>query len=147
MYDKIKIIAGIIIFLIVMLTPFWYNSLTGKAAYVPQLKIGTDARQCVENTSYMKSNHSDLLNKWKESVMREGIRVHKAGDGKLYVISLTGTCLNCHSSKAKFCDRCHDYAGAKPQCWDCHIVPNNAGVREQQGVEGTGSRRQGVGIR
>jgi len=147
MYDKMKIIAGIIIFLIIMLTPFWYNSLTGKATYVPQLKIGIDARQCVENTSYMKSNHPDLLNKWKESAVREGERVYKAGDGKLYVISLTGTCLNCHSSKAQFCDRCHDYAGAKPQCWDCHIVPNNAGVREQQGVERTGSRRQGVGIR
>ncbi|MEI6152979.1 MAG: sulfate reduction electron transfer complex DsrMKJOP subunit DsrJ [Deltaproteobacteria bacterium] len=138
MHDKIKITAGIIIFLIIMLTPFWYNGLTGKATYVPQLKIGTDAEQCIENTSYMRSNHSDLLNKWKEAVVREGMRVHKAGDGKLYIKSLTGTCLNCHSNKAQFCDRCHNYAGAKPQCWDCHIIPGNTAGRrpEEQNVEG-----------
>jgi hypothetical protein len=125
MFDKLKIIIGIVAFLVIILSPFWYNNLTGKADYVPNLKIITDAKQCVENTSYIKSNHTDLLNKWKESVVRNGVRVYKAGDGKTHLISLTGTCLNCHSNKTQFCDRCHDYAGVKPQCWDCHVAPRD----------------------
>ena len=34
-----------------------------------------------------------------------------------------GVCVKCHSNKERFCDRCHDYAGVKPTCWNCHIVP------------------------
>jgi len=37
--------------------------------------------------------------------------------------SLTGTCLSCHSSKEAFCNRCHEYVGADPYCWECHIDP------------------------
>ena len=29
----------------------------------------------------------------------------------------------CHTDKAEFCDRCHNYAGVNPYCWDCHTVP------------------------
>jgi len=123
MFDKLKIILGIIVFLVIVLGPFWYNSLTGKAHYIPNLKIASDTKQCIENTRYMKSGHTDLLDRWKESVVRKNERLYKADDGKTYLISLTGTCLKCHSNKAQFCDRCHDYAGVKPQCWDCHITP------------------------
>ena len=40
-----------------------------------------------------------------------------------YDISLAGTCMKCHSNKAEFCDRCHDYAGVSPDCWSCHVAP------------------------
>ncbi len=126
MYDKGKIIAGIIIFLVIILSPLWYNAFTGKAGYMPELKKPVDAKECIENTAYMKANHTDLLNDWKEVVVRKGIRTYKAGNGKTYTISLTGTCMSCHTNKAEFCDRCHDYAGAKPFCWDCHNVPKTA---------------------
>jgi hypothetical protein len=36
-------------------------------------------------------------------------------------MSLSNTCLDCHSNKAEFCDRCHNYASVSPYCWDCHI--------------------------
>ncbi len=111
------------VFLAIILGPFWYHSLRGTIYYMPSLKIVSDAKQCIEGKSYMKSKHTDLLDKWKESVVRKGERLYKAGDGKTYLISLTGTCLNCHSNKTQFCDRCHDYTGVKPQCWDCHIAP------------------------
>jgi hypothetical protein len=124
-FDKLKIVLGIIVFLLVALVPLWYGNLTGNIGFVPIIKVGTDAERCVENTLYMKSKHMDLLNNWKESVVRDGIRIHKAVDGRLYNKSLTGTCLGCHSSKAQFCDRCHDYAGVKPKCWDCHVVPKD----------------------
>jgi recombinational DNA repair protein (RecF pathway) len=98
---------------------------TGEAAYKIDLKIFTPEQQCVESREYMKAKHMDLLNEWKESVVREGKRIYVATDGKQYEMSLTRTCLECHWNTAKFCDRCHNYAKveyARPrfECWDCH---------------------------
>jgi hypothetical protein len=127
LYDGGKIIAGIVVFLIVASVPFWYGR--GKAVSPPDLKLDTPAierlkeKLCVEPAPYMRANHMKLLSAWRESVVREGNRSYKATDGKVYKISLTGTCLECHSNKDQFCDRCHDYAGAKPACWNCHIIP------------------------
>jgi hypothetical protein len=58
--------------------------------------------------------------------VREHNRKFVAFDGKTYTISLTQTCMKCHTSKAEFCDRCHEYAGVTPYCWDCHIDPKLA---------------------
>jgi len=127
LYDGGKIIAGIAVFLIVASVPFWYGR--GKAVPPPDLKLDTPAierlkeKLCVEPAPYMRANHMKLLGAWRESVVREGNRSYRAADGKVYKISLTGTCLECHSNKDQFCDRCHDYAGAKPNCWSCHIIP------------------------
>ena len=127
LYNGRKIIAGIAIFLVVATFPFWYGR--GKAVPPPDLKLDTPAilqlkeKLCVEATPYMRTNHMKLLVTWRDSAVREGIRSYKAADGKVYPISLTGTCLGCHSNKGQFCDRCHDYAGAKPACWSCHINP------------------------
>ena len=41
-------------------------------------------------------------------------------------MSLSQSCLGCHSNKEQFCDACHNYAGVKPNCWSCHIVPKEA---------------------
>ena len=127
LYDGGKIIAGIVVFLIVASVPFWYER--RKAVSPPDLKLDTPAierlkeKLCVEPAPYMRANHMKLLSAWRESVVREGNRSYGATDGKVYEISLTGTCLECHSNKDQFCDRCHDYAGAKPNCWSCHIIP------------------------
>lgn len=123
MHDANKIIIGLIIFLGLIALPIWYNVASGEADYVPELEIITDAEQCVEPTPYMRGKHMELLNTWKESVVREGVRTYTAMDGQEYKMSLTGTCLDCHSNKAEFCDRCHSYTGVKPYCWDCHVVP------------------------
>jgi len=123
MYDAGKVIAGVIIFLLVVLSPFWYNTVSRTAGYVPELELATDAKECVEATPYMKTSHVELLNSWKEEVVRIGKRAYSAQNGKTYAISLTDTCLHCHFNKAEFCDRCHNYTGVKPVCWDCHIVP------------------------
>ena len=71
----------------------------------------------------MKHEHMQLLIDWKDSVVRYGIRTYVASDGKEHVISLTNTCMECHSNKAEFCDQCHDYVGVQPYCWDCHNLP------------------------
>lgn len=127
LYNRGIILAGIVIFLIAASFPFWYGK--GRAVPPPDLKLDTPAierlqeKLCMEPAPFMRANHMRLLNDWRDSVVREGKRTYTAADGKIYEISLTGTCLKCHSNKEQFCDRCHDYAGAKPACWNCHIIP------------------------
>ena len=69
----------------------------------------------------------ELLVEWRDRVVRDGVRTYRDDSGREVVMSLSGTCIGaCHTDKAKFCDRCHDYAAVAPACWDCHIVPEAA---------------------
>ena len=122
MNDKKFIIAGLIIFIVIALFPFWYNR--GKAAPPPDPILTEQAKAakvCVRSTAYMKAEHMHLLDVWREYVVREGKRTYVSPSGKEYNMSLSNTCLDCHSNKAEFCDRCHNYASVRPYCWDCHI--------------------------
>jgi len=122
MHDGGKVIIGLIIFLALITFPLWYNVATGKAGYVPELEKATDG-PCVRDTIYMKANHMDLLNDWRDEVVRSGDRFYQHADLGRVEKSLSNTCLSCHENKDKFCDRCHDYMGVEPYCWDCHIIP------------------------
>jgi len=122
MKDKKLIITGMIIFFIIVTFPFWYNR--GKAAPQPDLILTAKAKAakvCVRSTEYMKGEHMQLLDVWRDSVVRRGERIYVSPAGEEYAMSLTNTCLDCHSNKADFCDRCHNYASVRPYCWDCHI--------------------------
>jgi hypothetical protein len=117
-----KIAIGIIIFVVLVTSPFWYNK--GKASIAPKLEVGTTEKACVESTPYMKASHMQLLNDWRDQVVREGHRTYVSSTGKKYEnISLQNTCMKCHTKKTEFCDRCHNYVNADPKCWDCHIAP------------------------
>ena len=126
MYDGGKIITGLIIFFLLFTFPIWYNKVTGKASAVPKPEIITKEKQCVEPTEYMKESHMKLLDTWRNKVVRENMRLYKGADGKTYPISLTNTCLDCHSNKEKFCDQCHNYVGVTPPCWSCHVIPKES---------------------
>jgi hypothetical protein len=122
MNDKSKIIAGLIIFVVIVTFPIWFNM--GKAVPVPEPELSAKAKaakECVRETEYMTAEHMQLLDQWRESVVREGKRAYVNSSGKEFTMSLSNTCLDCHSNKAEFCDRCHTYASADPYCWDCHI--------------------------
>ena len=122
MKDKKLIITGVIIFFIIVTFPLWYNR--GKAAPQPDLILTAKAKAakvCVRSTEYMKAEHMQLLDVWRDSVVRRGERIYVSPEGKEYTMSLSNTCLDCHSNKAEFCDRCHNYASVRPYCWDCHI--------------------------
>jgi hypothetical protein len=77
----------------------------------------------VADTEYMRTEHMQLVMDWRDEAVREMDRVYVSEDGRRFNKSMTGTCLGCHTDKAAFCDRCHDYLGVKPYCWDCHVVP------------------------
>jgi hypothetical protein len=74
----------------------------------------------------MRSSHMDLLNAWRDDVVRRADRVWVGPHGKEYDKSLSLTCMGCHSNKAEFCDRCHNYASVNPYCWECHVAPGEA---------------------
>ena len=114
MYDAGKIIAGLIIFILLLTFPIWYNVIRGKASIVPDPEIVTKEKQCVESTPYMKESHMQLLDSWRDKVVRENMRLYEGIGGKTYNMSLSNTCLECHSNKDKFCDQCHDYVGVTP---------------------------------
>ncbi|MEW5767076.1 MAG: sulfate reduction electron transfer complex DsrMKJOP subunit DsrJ [bacterium] len=127
MYDKGKIIAGLIIFMALATFPFFYNK--GKAASAPEPSLDTPViqqmseKQCVKSAEFMRANHMKLLNEWRDSAVRDGQREYGLIDGIKYDKSLQKTCMHCHSNKKSFCDRCHTYANVSVYCWDCHIEP------------------------
>ncbi|WP_028579529.1 sulfate reduction electron transfer complex DsrMKJOP subunit DsrJ [Desulfogranum japonicum] len=121
MYDSSKIIPGLIIFVLFVTIPIWYNH--GDAGAAPEIKLPQDAKACVRPTAEMRASHMQLLNQWRDEVLRDGDRGTIEVDGKHYKKSLMLTCMECHTSKKQFCDKCHDYASVKPYCWDCHLAP------------------------
>ncbi len=119
MYDRGKILLGLGVFAGLVTGPAWYAIGRGKGA-PPELQKPADAKQCIEPTAFMRARHMELLNAWRDAVVRQGDHDYVAGDGQHYVISLTCTCLRCHAEPDKFCDRCHAYAAVEAFCWDCH---------------------------
>jgi hypothetical protein len=131
MYNGGKIILGLFVFVALFAFPFYNN--IGKATVKPEPKTNTPAilqwekehgkKECVESRSFMRAGHMQLLNDWRDSVVRDGNRIYTNSEGKQFTISLQNTCMNCHSNKKDFCDQCHNYMGVKPYCWSCHIAP------------------------
>jgi len=121
------IILGLLIFIIGITFPFWYSG--GEKAAPPKLDLDTPViaqlqnKKCMEDKAFMRANHMKLLNAWRDEAVREGRRLYTAKDGRVFEKSLTGTCIQCHSNREQFCDRCHNYVGAKPSCFDCHVIP------------------------
>jgi hypothetical protein len=122
MHDAGKVMIGVIVFLVLITFPIWYNVASETATYRPELEKPL-GEQCVRETAYMTGYHMDLLNTWRDEVVRDDQRFFTASNGVRMEKSLSNTCLSCHVNKDKFCDKCHNYAGVDPYCWDCHIVP------------------------
>ncbi len=129
MYNGGKIIVGLIIFAAFFTFPFYYN--LGQVNAKPEPKIDTPVIQalpaaqkhCVESKEFMRAEHMQLLNQWRDTAVRDGNRIFEGMNGTKYYISLQNTCMRCHSNKKEFCDKCHTYMGVRPYCWDCHIAP------------------------
>lgn len=125
MYDSGKIITGILVFLILFTFPVWYNITSGDPSGVPDLVLpqGEGKTECVKSASYMRTLHMDLLNEWRDEVVRDGGRFVVTASGQKHEMSLSNTCIDCHSNKSEFCDQCHNYLAVSPYCWECHVEP------------------------
>ena len=125
MHDTGKILIGIVVFLGLFSSPVWIDLIAGSSNQKPKIILPdkNETPECVMSAEYMKHNHMNLLNEWRDEVVRNGKRDFITKDGKKFDMSLTGTCLSCHSDKSQFCDQCHGYLGVEPYCWDCHVDP------------------------
>ncbi len=80
---------------------------------------------CVEETSYMRKNHMDLLLHKRDETMQKGIRTEKHS---------LAECINCHATPDEdgkisriseddnkhFCSTCHVAAAVTLDCFECH---------------------------
>lgn len=130
-YDGGKMFVGLIIFVALFASPFYLNM--GKAVAKPELKFDTPEilrleketgkKECIESKEFMRTEHMQMLNNWRDAVVRDGERLYINSNGKNFDMSLQNACMKCHSNKKDFCDKCHGYVAVKPYCWDCHIEP------------------------
>lgn len=120
MRDRGRILIGVAIFVIIVLFPIWYGNAFGTTGPAPTPAVAPDTKPCLETAEYMRIHHMEILDQWRTAVVRQEDRTWTSSDGREFSMSLTKTCMDCHSDKAKFCDRCHNYADVKPECWSCH---------------------------
>jgi len=150
MSDKPVIIVGLVVGLVLLSLPIWYGLAAGAGEGPPDVKVPEG--HCVEDLHYMKASHMDLLNHWRDAVVRDGEKTYTSkAYGTTYEMSLTRTCLKCHAAvdggagvgkpasdadppaspsgeclepgRTTFCHQCHDYANVRPTCWQCHVEP------------------------
>ncbi len=126
--SKNMIITGLVIFVLTVFAPFWFNIITTtQAAPEPELLGKAKVqKKCVLSKYDMRANHMSLLDEFRDSVVRDADRQYKAANGYTFNMSLStgeNSCLGCHEDKTRFCDTCHNYASVDPYCWDCHTNP------------------------
>ena len=132
MYDKGKVLFGLAIFVIAAFSIVAYNQSPFGDNKAPNPEKPKGYTACVKATDYMESSHMVILNEWRDEVIREGKReTLTTAEGITVEKSLQNGCMKCHTSKAKFCDRCHTYANVAPYCWDCHLPPVEADASKE----------------
>lgn len=117
-YGK-KIYLGILVFVLLIVTPFLAN--IGKANAAPAQLNSPEitafaTKQSVETADFMKAYHMQLFNQWREEDVRQGNGVYVNDAGQKLQISLEQQFPN----QQQFCDTCHNYVGVNVYCWDCH---------------------------
>jgi hypothetical protein len=122
MNDKPRIFVGLAIALVVLTFPYWYALAAGHHEPRPELKLPAGG-QCVRATKWMRAHHMDLLNQWRDEVVRQGASTPIEVNGHQVHKSLTRGCMSCHVDRGNFCTKCHTYANVRPVCWDCHVEP------------------------
>lgn len=131
MYNKATIIPGLAIFVLFVTFPLWFNAFsTASTVPKPELPQGGE-KECVAPAAEMRESHMVLLNEWRDGVLRDGNRDVITVAGKQYRKGLQMACMQCHTSKEKFCDTCHEYTSVTPYCWDCHLSPEVAASKKE----------------
>lgn len=123
MYDKGKVLLFIAVLVLFVLFPFLYGAAEGNDGKPPELEQPMSESECIEAKPYMRAWHMDLLDHWRDEVVRDASRKYTSATGKTYEKSITNTCMKCHENEQRFCGECHNYAGVDPYCWDCHNDP------------------------
>ncbi len=135
--DAWKVAIGVVIFLGFFTFPIWYNlAVAGDPESGRPVRPNTE--QCMLNEEE-KLSHMQLLDEWRDEVVREGHRVLEEPRAGHREKSLTRSCMSdgchrrsedVHRSDGTFvppCASCHLYVGVEGDlfnevyCWDCHL--------------------------
>lgn len=137
---KVRAAVAFVIFLVILTMPFIVNAAQGnlgkadtkpelastpgpdgcskddpKCLERPALSWGTVCAASTQGKQWIVENHPSVLTGERTKAVREGIRTK---DHSLK------NCFTCHEDKENFCDKCHDYSGVQPTCFDktggCH---------------------------
>lgn len=73
---------------------------------------------CIRDTEYMRFHHMDYLKEVREEYVRYGIREAEG----------LNSCKECHASRERFCNRCHNTVDLNIDCFGCHYYPETAPV-------------------
>lgn len=109
----------VVLVVLIILLPFGYSFVSyvlAQGGQHPQPFLerpDEEYKECVRETRYMRFHHWELLRGIREEVVRYGSR----GE-----IGLSG-CKKCHTSRERFCNRCHDAVSMTPDCFECHYYP------------------------
>ena len=118
-------ILWLAVFLVAALSTVWIGALAGNAGPLPEPEITAEVRArgaCALPAEEMRATHMDLLVRWRDEYVREGLHEYEMPDGRMRPRSLTRTCMGCHTNYEQFCRRCHSQAGVEPDCWSCHAT-------------------------
>jgi hypothetical protein len=145
LYHGDKIIPGLIVFVVMITFPIWFNLAPGESAYDSAVREIDAANGCIFDTEEMRTSHMQKLSEWRDLVVREEQRYTEDKNGNQVKMSLTSTCMTCHVNtsgnirpdKAPHCTVCHEYVDVSIYCWDCHIDPIDEAIAKQleQGKE------------
>ena len=109
--------------IVVILLPLGYSLAASALAPGPEpgdvfLEMPAEGSgPCVMDPEWMRYRHMDLLKEMRIDAVRYGIREH---DGKQITFNI---CTKCHTSRARFCNRCHEAVNLYPDCFGCHFYP------------------------
>ncbi|CAA7626966.1 Hdr-like menaquinol oxidoreductase cytochrome c subunit [Candidatus Terasakiella magnetica] len=106
-------------------------TVTAAAAFAADFPALPKARggDCVAAAPVMRRDHADMLKHQRDDTLRRGIRGVKAS---------LKDCVACHSTDGadakpvpitapgQFCQTCHAYVAAKPDCFECHATTTGA---------------------
>ncbi|MHC4798938.1 MAG: quinone-interacting membrane-bound oxidoreductase complex subunit QmoC [Planctomycetota bacterium] len=114
-----KKVIAVTISILIVLFPLGY-SVVG-AAFSPDdqspqpflEKPDEQYKECVRDAGYMRIHHMDLIRDARDAVVRDG----KKADIEL------DSCQECHTSRERFCNRCHNAVNLYLDCFICHHYP------------------------
>ncbi|HEX9592274.1 MAG TPA: hypothetical protein VGB12_02825 [bacterium] len=123
------VIGSLAVFTVVLFSPFLVNAVGGYfgtkvEAPNPKAARGT---ACILPTAEMRQVHMKMFMHTRDNTVRSGMRTQQTS---------LKNCQTCHPTRGDFCDQCHNFAGVKPECWNCHFYPEHAGDVPQGGHRG-----------
>ncbi len=68
MYNSKYVIIGIVVFVVLATAPFWVSSFSSvEGEYKrPDIALPKNEKECIEPVEYMRAEHMQLLNDWRD---------------------------------------------------------------------------------